>query len=153
MTKNVSNIIIKRLTEGADLDQIILDLRLTPTKVLNLLETVQATEQLSIRARLSRIQVELLAHRHAPHAMDKLCGLLNESAADLRMRGALAILKTILAADTLKLKQDPNPKNPAPDPLDDTQSDHELLAALSELLGQKRRANVMAPDDSTTLAT
>ena len=84
--------IIKKMVDSTDLEKILNEFQLTPTRAMILLKTSEGRRQLKARRQLARIHGELVAHRFGPYAIQKLTELLGDEKPELRLKSALSML-------------------------------------------------------------
>ena len=132
--------VIRGLVESSDIQKVMEDTALTPVSALRLLRGEEGRQQLKARRQLAKIHGELLAQRFGPFAVQKLTQLLGDEKPELRLKGALSLLK-IGGLDKQPRTTKTTTKNE--ELPEDTEELREMMAVVAEVL-ERRTANTEA---------
>jgi len=134
--------IISEFAAGIDLDKILKFHRLTFEEAQEILNTREARRQIAARRKVAAIHTHLVAHRFSSYAVHRLCELLSDAKADLRLKGAVAVLN-IVGLSRFKQLMAKEVKSAARYrhglPVEPTPEDAELLKALAIVVAQQRK--------------
>jgi hypothetical protein len=135
--------LIRGMGQWTDLDKALEESGLTAAEALAVLEGEQGQRQMAARRELARIHAELIALRFRPLAASKLCGMLQEEKAELRLKAALAVLEIAADAADSRRPEDGATNTSTGDEVDDEEADTELMMAVAEVIAQRRRVELM----------
>ena len=133
--------VIRGLVESSDLQKVMDESGLTAVSALALLRGTEGREQLKARRKLAKIHGELLAQRYGPFAVQKLTQLLGDEKPELRLKGALSLLK-IGKLDRQSSSAKPD-KAKESEEIEDTDELREVMSAVAEVLEQRAQAKTV----------
>ncbi len=85
--------IVRELGDGADLDRLMESHKISPTRMMQLMDSARGRRLLKARQRLGKIHRELLASRFSAFAVQKLLAVLQGEKPELWLRAATQVLE------------------------------------------------------------
>jgi hypothetical protein len=135
---NRSSEIIRQLAAGVDIDRVLREQKISFERALKLLGTRQARREISARRKLAVIHTHLVAHRFSPYAVQRLCELLSDEKAEMRFKGAVAVL-SIVGLSRLKAPAGKRVKESF-ELSEPTAESAELLGILATIISGRKKA-------------
>ncbi len=135
--------LIDRLANSTDIHRFLEERKVSAIQALRAMCSTSGRRERRALRRLAKMHSEIIAHRYSPYAVHKLCELLSNEKAEIRLKGALSLLEIAgLRADRMRGKRGEKGQGGASETRMDEEEAAEMLSALAEVRERRRAERV-----------